>query len=254
MINFNAVRAIYFYELNRWVRTILQSIATPVISTSLYVIVFGSAIGGRMMSIDGIPYGAYIIPGLILLTLLSESVANASFGIYLPRFSGTIYELLSAPVSVVEVILGYVGGAATKSVILGVVMLVTARIFVPFEILHPVAMVVYLILISVSFCLFGFILGIWAESFEQLQVVPLMIITPLTFLGGTFYSIKMLPHFWQGVVALNPIVYLVNGFRWTFFGIADVKIGMSLAMTLGFMALCTAFIAWLFKTGYRLRT
>jgi ABC-2 type transport system permease protein len=253
-MNLHAIRAILFFELHRTWRTLLQSIATPVISTSLYVIVFGSAIGGRMMQIDGIAYGAYIIPGLVLLTILSESISNASFAIYMPRFSGTIYELLSAPVAVSEVILGYVGAAALKSMVLGAVMIVTARVFIPFEILHPFAMVGFLFLISVSFCMFGFILGLWAETFDQLQVVPLMIITPLTFLGGTFYSIKMLPAFWQTVVAFNPVVYLVNGFRWSFYGVADLAVGVSLAMTFVFLIACTGAIAVLYKTGYRLRT
>jgi ABC-2 type transport system permease protein len=248
------MRAIYVFELARTWRTLLQSIATPVISTSLYFIVFGSAIGSRMATIDGVAYGAFIVPGLILLTVLSESIGNSSFAIYMPRFSGTIYELLSAPVSTAETLIGYVGAAATKSVILGVIILATARIFVSFEIVHPVWMTAFLVLIAVTFCLFGFILGIWAESFDQLQIVPLMIVTPLTFLGGTFYSISMLPPFWQKVALVNPVVYLVNGFRWAFFGVADVTVAVSLSMTLGFMIFCIAVIAWIFRTGYRLRS
>jgi len=253
-MNIHAVRAIYVFELARTWRTLLQSIVTPVISTSLYFIVFGSAIGSRMAMVDGVSYGAFIVPGLILLAVLTESIANSSFGIYMPRFSGTIYELLSAPVSVTETLIGYVGAAATKSVILGVIILATARVFVSFEIVHPVWMIAFLILIAVTFCLFGFILGIWAESFEQLQIVPLMIVTPLTFLGGTFYSISMLPPFWQKLAFFNPVVYLVNGFRWAFYGIADVAVGVSLSMTFGFMILCIATIAWIFRTGYRLRS
>jgi ABC-2 type transport system permease protein len=253
-MNVHAMRAIYVFELARTWRTLLQSIATPVISTSLYFIVFGSAIGSRMAMIDGVAYGAFIVPGLILLTVLSESIGNSSFSIYMPRFSGTIYELLSAPVSVIETLIGYVGAAATKSVILGVIILATARVFVSFDIVHPVWMIAFLVLIAVTFCLFGFILGIWAESFDQLQIVPLMIVTPLTFLGGTFYSISMLPPFWQKVALFNPVVYLVNGFRWAFFGVADVAVGVSLSMTVGFMILCIAVIAWIFKTGYRLRS
>jgi ABC-2 type transport system permease protein len=253
-MNIQAIRAIYGFELARTWRTLLQSIATPVISTSLYFIVFGSAIGSRMSAVDGVAYGAFIVPGLILLTVLTESIANSSFGIYMPRFSGTIYELLSAPVSVAETLIGYVGAAATKSVILGVIILATARFFVSFEIVHPVWMIAFLILIAVTFSLFGFILGIWADSFEQLQIVPLMIVTPLTFLGGTFYSISMLPPFWQKVALFNPVVYLVNGFRWAFYGIADVAVAVSLSMTVGFMIICIAVIMWIFRTGYRLRS
>ena len=253
-MNFHAVRAIYTFELARTWRTIFQSIASPVISTSLYFIVFGSAIGSRISTIDGISYGAFIVPGLILLAILTESISNASFGIYLPRFTGTIYELLSAPLSVVEALLGYVGAAATKSVILGLIILATARIFVTFDIAHPVWMIGFLILISITFCLFGFILGVWADGFEKLQIVPLMIVSPLTFLGGTFYSIEMLPPFWRAVALLNPIVYLVNGFRWSFYGVADVSVAISFGMTFGFMILCIAIIAWIFRTGYRLRS
>ena len=253
-MNFYAIRAIYTFELARTWRTIFQSIASPVISTSLYFIVFGSAIGSRISTIDGISYGAFIVPGLILLAILTESISNASFGIYLPRFTGTIYELLSAPVSVVEALLGYVGAAATKSVILGIIILATARIFVTFDIAHPVWMIGFLILISITFCLFGFILGVWADGFEKLQIVPLMIVSPLTFLGGTFYSIEMLPPFWRAVALLNPIVYLVNGFRWAFYGVADVSVAISFGMTFGFMIVCIAIIAWIFRTGYRLRS
>jgi ABC-2 type transport system permease protein len=252
-MNIHAVRAIYSFEMGRMWRTMFQSIASPVISTSLYFIVFGSAIGSRMSTIDGVPYGAFIIPGLVMLQLLTQSISNASFGIYLPRFTGTIYELLSAPISVIEVLLGYVGAAASKSIILGVIILATARLFVPFEIAHPFWMLTFLVLTSVAFSLFGFVLGIWADGFEKLQIVPLMVITPLTFLGGTFYSIHMLPPFWQTVSLFNPVVYLVNGFRWSFYGIADVNVGISLAMTLAFLVACTAVIAWIFHTGYRVR-
>ena len=252
-MNFFAVRAIYMFELARSRRTLLQSIAAPVISTSLYFIVFGSAIGGRMTTIDGVSYGAFIVPGLIMLTLLTESVSNASFGIYLPRFTGTIYELLSAPVSVFEVLLGYVGAAATKSIILGVIILGTARIFVPFDIVHPVWTAAFLVLISVTFSLFGFILGVWADGFEKLQVVPLMILSPLTFLGGTFYSIDMLPPLWRTVSLFNPVVYLVSGFRWSFYGVGDVSVGVSLAFTSLFIAICLVVIQWIFRTGFRLK-
>jgi ABC-2 type transport system permease protein len=252
-MNIHAVRAIYSFEMGRMWRTMFQSIASPVISTSLYFIVFGSAIGSRMTTIDGVPYGAFIIPGLVMLQLLTQSISNASFGIYLPRFTGTIYELLSAPISVIEVLIGYVGAAASKSIILGLIILVTARLFVSFEIAHPFWMLTFLVLTSVAFSLFGFVLGIWADGFEKLQIVPLMVITPLTFLGGTFYSIHMLPPFWQTVSLFNPVVYLVNGFRWSFYGIADVNVGISLAMTLAFLVVCTAAIAWIFHTGYRVR-
>lgn len=253
-MNRHAIRAIYMFELARTWRTILQSIATPVISTSLYFVVFGSAIGSRMAAIDGVSYGAFIVPGLIMLTLLTESISNASFGIYMPRFTGTIYELLSAPISVAEVLIGYVGAAATKSIVLGFIILATARLFVPFEIAHPVWALSFLVLISVTFSLFGFILGVWADSFEKLQIVPLMIVTPLTFLGGTFYSIEMLPPVWQTVALFNPVVYLVSGFRWAFYGVADVDVALSLGMTVGFLLACTLAIAWIFKTGYRLRS
>jgi ABC-2 type transport system permease protein len=253
-VNLYAVRAIYTFELGRTIRTLFQSLAAPVISTSLYFIVFGSAIGSRIQTIDSVSYGAFIVPGLIMLALLTESVSNASFGIYLPRFTGTIYELLSAPVSAVEALMGYVGAAATKSVILGLIILGTARLFVPFEIVHPLWAAAFLILISISFSLFGFILGLWADGFEKLQVVPIMIITPLTFLGGTFYSVRMLPPAWQTVTMFNPIVYLVNGFRWSFYGRSDVGVAFSLGMVMVFMAVCVAIIAWIFKTGWRLRT
>ncbi len=253
-MNTYAVRAIYTFELSRWFRTIVQSIASPVISTSLYFVVFGSAIGSRMAQIDGVSYGAFIVPGLIMLSVLTESISNASFGIYMPRYSGTIYEVLSAPVSYVEIVLGYVGAAATKSILLGLIILTTARLFVPFEIAHPFWMLAFLILTSLAFCLFGFVIGIWASGWEKLQVVPIMIVTPLTFLGGSFYSIAMLPPFWQKVTLFNPVVYLVNGFRWSFYGIADVSIATSLLVTLVFMGLCLLLVGWVFKTGYRLKT
>ncbi len=253
-MNFHAVRAIYLFELARTWRTLMQSIAAPVISTSLYFVVFGSAIGSRMVAIDGVSYGAFIVPGLIMLSLLTESISNASFGIYLPKWSGTIYELLSAPVSAFEVVLGYVGAAATKSVILGLVILVTARLFVNFSIAHPLWMLAFLALTSITFSLFGFIIGIWATDFQKLQVVPLLVITPLTFLGGSFYSIKMLPPAWQTVTLFNPVVYLISGFRWAFYGVSDVRVGLSLVMTMGFMALCLAAIWLIFRTGYHLRT
>jgi ABC-2 type transport system permease protein len=253
-MNIYAVRAIYLFELKRTWRTIIQSIATPVISTSLYFIVFGSAIGSHMSAIDGVAYGAFIVPGLVMLTLLTESIANASIGIYLPRFTGAIYELLSAPVSVFEVLLGYVGAAATKSIFLGLTILLTANLFVSFDIRHPVWMIALLALVSVSFSLFGFILGVWADNFEKLQIVPLMIVSPLTFLGGAFYSIDMLPSGWRTVARFNPIVYLVNGFRWTFYGAADVSILTSLAVMGGFFLGCVAVILWIFQTGYRLRS
>ncbi|MDB5533861.1 MAG: sugar transporter permease [Hyphomicrobiales bacterium] len=253
-MNFHAIRSIYIFELSRTWRTLFQSIASPVLSTSLYFIVFGSAIGSRMQSIDGVSYGAYIVPGLILLTLLTESISNASFGIYMPKFTGAIYEVLSAPVSVLEVVIGYVGAAATKSVILGLIILVTARLFVPFEIAHPFVMIGFLVLIAVTFSLFGFLLGLWADSFEKLQIVPMMVVTPLTFLGGSFYSIDMLPPLWRTITLFNPVVYLVNGFRWAFYGIADVNVGVSIAMTLVFMLVCLGLIWWIFRTGYKLRS
>jgi ABC-2 type transport system permease protein len=252
-MNTYAVRAIYLFEMARWFRTVVQSILSPVISTSLYFVVFGAAIGSRMAQIDGVSYGAYIVPGLIMLSILTESVSNASFGIYMPRYSGTIYEVLSAPISYIEILIGYVGAAATKSIILGLIILLTARIFVTFHILHPFWMVGFLALTSLTFCLFGFIIGIWASGWERLQIIPLMIITPLTFLGGSFYSVSMLPPFWQKVTLFDPVVYLVNGFRWSFYGTSDVSVGTSLIVTLIFMALCLAFIRWIFTTGYRLK-
>jgi ABC-2 type transport system permease protein len=253
-MNTTGIRAIFLFEMGRTWRTLFQSIASPVLSTSLYFVVFGSAIGSRMQDIDGVPYGAFIVPGLILLTILTESVSNASFGIYLPRFTGTIYEILSAPVSGLEVLTGFVGAAATKSVVLGLIIFFTARIFVSFEIVHPYWAVGFLVLISITFALFGFILGLWADGFEKLQIVPLMIISPLTFLGGTFYSIDMLPPFWRNVALCNPIVYLVDGFRWTFYGIAAVGPAISFGMTLFMLLVCVGVVMWIFKTGYRLRT
>ena len=252
-MNLHAIRAIYIFEMARTWRTLMQSIASPVISTSLYFIVFGSAIGSHMISIEGVSYGAFIIPGLIMLTVLTESISNAAFGIYFPKFTGTIYEVLSAPVSPFEIVIGYVGAAASKSVILGVIILVTARFFIDFEIAHPLWMAAFLVLTAVTFSLFGFIIGIWAEGFEKLQIVPMMIITPLTFLGGSFYSINMLPPVWQTVTLFNPVVYLVSAFRWSFYGVADVGVVLSVTMTLGFLALCLAVVSWIFKTGYRLK-
>jgi ABC-2 type transport system permease protein len=253
-VNVSAISAIYRFEMARTFRTLMQSIASPVLSTSLYFVVFGAAIGSRMGAVDGVSYGAFIVPGLIMLSLLSESISNASFGIYMPKWSGTIYELLSAPVSYVEVLLGYVGAAATKSVLLGILILATARLFVPYGIAHPVWMVTFLILTAVTFSLLGFIIGLWADSFEQLQVVPLMIVTPLTFLGGAFYSISMLPPLWQKITLFNPVVYLISGFRWSFYGVSDVNVIASAAATLGFLALCVLTVSWIFKTGYKLKT
>ena len=253
-MNVPAISAIYRFEMARTFRTLMQSIASPVLSTSLYFVVFGAAIGSRMGAIDGVSYGAFIIPGLIMLSLLNESVSNASFGIYLPKWSGTIFELLSAPVSYVEVLIGYVGAATTKSVMLGILILVTARLFVPYGIAHPVWMLTFLILTAITFSLLGFIIGLWADSFEQLQVVPLMIVTPLTFLGGAFYSISMLPPLWQRITLFNPVVYLISGFRWSFYGVSDVNVVASAAATLGFLALCLVVVSWIFKTGYKLKT
>ena len=253
-MNLYAIRAIYYFEMARAFRTLTQSIASPVLSTSLYFVVFGAAIGSRMGEIDGVSYGAFIIPGLIMLALLNESISNASFGIYMPKWSGTIYELLSAPVSFVEAVVGYVGAAATKSVILGVLILATARLFVDYEIAHPVWMVCFLVLTAVTFSLFGFVIGIWADGFEKLQIIPLMVVTPLTFLGGSFYSISMLPPVWQKITLFNPVVYLISGFRWSFYGIADVSVGLSVGMTFVFMVLCLAAVWWIFRTGYRLKT
>lgn len=252
-MNLHAIRAIYRFEMARTGRTLMQSIASPVLSTSLYFIVFGAAIGSRMGEVDGVHYGAFIIPGLIMLTLLTESISNASFGIYLPKWSGTIYELLSAPVSWIEVVIGYVGAAATKSVILGLLILLTARFFVAYEIAHPFWMVGFLALTAVTFSLFGFIIGIWADGFEKLQVIPLMIVTPLTFLGGSFYSISMLPPVWQKIALFNPVVYLVSGFRWSFYGVSDVNAALSFGMTCAFLAICLFTVWWIFRTGYRLR-
>jgi ABC-2 type transport system permease protein len=253
-MNTHAVAAIYKFEMSRWFRTLVQSVLSPVISTSLYFVVFGSAIGHRIEQIDGVSYGAFIIPGLMMLAILNESISNASFGIYMPKWSGTIFELLSAPVSALEIILGYVGAAATKSVLLGSLILLTARLFVPFEILHPVWMAGFMVLTAVTFCLFGFILGLWATGWEKLQIVPILIITPMTFLGGSFYSIEMLPPFWQKVTLFNPVVYLISGFRWSFYGISDVSMPISVGMTLGFLVTCLLGISWIFKTGYRLKS
>jgi ABC-2 type transport system permease protein len=252
-MNLYAVRAIYMYEMARTGRTLFQSIVSPVISTSLYFIVFGAAIGSRITQIEGVNYGSFIVPGLIMLMLLTQSVTNAAFGIYFPRFVGTIYEMLSAPVSPLEIVLGYVGAAASKSILLGTIILATSGLFVPINIVHPAWMVSFLVLTAVSFSLFGFILGLWADNFEKLQIVPLLILTPLTFLGGTFYPTSVLPPFWRTVTLFNPLVYLISGFRWSFFDIADVHVGWSVAMTLGFLALCMAIVSWFFKTGYRLK-
>lgn len=253
-MNFYAIRAIYLFEMARAWRTLMQSVLSPVISTSLYFVVFGSAIGSHMVEIDGVSYGAFIVPGMIMLSLLTQSVANASFGIYMPRFSGTIYEIHSAPISYVEILMGYVGAAASKSIILGLIMLATARLFVSFDVAHPFWMLSFLVLTAVTFSLFGFIIGIWADGFEKLQIIPLMIITPLTFLGGTFYSINMLPPFWKTVTLFNPVVYLVSGFRWAFFGVADVSVEISVGMTVAFLIACLIGVRWIFKTGYRLKT
>jgi len=254
-ISFNGygVWAIYRFEMARALRTIWQSLVTPVITTSLYFVVFGAAIGSRMTEIDGVPYGAFIVPGLIMLSLFTQSIFNASFGIYFPKFTGTIYELLSAPVSPLEIVIAYVGAAATKSAVLGLIILATAALFVPLEILHPVEMLAFLILISTTFSLFGFIIGIWAQGFEQLQMIPMLVVTPLTFLGGSFYSIDMLPPLWRTITLFNPLVYLISGFRWTFYGSGDVGIGVSLAATLGFLLICLAVVGWMFRTGYRLK-
>jgi ABC-2 type transport system permease protein len=253
-MNFYAIRAIYKFEMARTFRTLLQSIVTPVVSTSLYFVVFGAAIGSRITNIDGVSYGSFIVPGLIMLSLVTQSISNASFGIFFPKFTGTIYEILSAPVSYIEIVIGYVGAAATKSVILGLIILATAGLFVPLEVTHPLWMIAFLVLTSVSFSLFGFLLGIWAEGFEKLQLVPFLIITPLIFLGGSFYSVEMLPPFWQTVTLFNPVVYLISGFRWSFYGIADVSVGLSLGMTVVFLAICLTTVWWIFKTGYRLKT
>ena len=253
-MNLYAIRAIFIFEMARTGRTLMESIASPILSTSLYFVVFGAAIGSRMGDIEGVSYGAFIVPGLLMLSLLSESISNAAFGIYFPKFTGTIYEVLSAPISAVEVVIGYVGAAATKSMILGLLILATARLFVDYEILYPLWMIAFLVLTAVTFSLLGFIIGIWADDFQKLQIVPLMVITPLTFLGGAFYSIDMLPPLWQKITLFNPVVYLISGFRWSFYGIADVSIGISLGMTLGFLVLCLTVVGWIFKTGYRLKT
>ncbi|ACY15640.1 ABC transporter permease [Haliangium ochraceum] len=252
-MNWYGVRAIYRFEMARTFRTITQSLASPVLSTSLYFVVFGTAIGGRVGDIDGVSYGAFIIPGLIMLSLLSESISNASFGIYMPKWSGTIYELLSAPVSYVEVLLGYVGAAATKSMLIGLLILATARVFVPYEIAHPLWMLCFLLLTSVSFSLFGFIIGLWADDFQKLQVIPLMVVTPLTFLGGAFYSIEMLSPTWQTIALFNPVVYLISGFRWSFYEISDVNVAISAGAILGFLVVCLVAVWWVFKTGWKLK-
>jgi ABC-2 type transport system permease protein len=252
-MNVYAIRAIYSFELARTWRTLMQSILSPVISTSLYFVVFGAAIGSRMTAVDGVSYGAFIVPGLIMLSILTESISNASFGIYMPKFSGTIYEVLSAPISVYEIVTGYVGAATTKSVILGTIILATARLFVSFSIAHPLWMAVFLVLTSVTFSFFGFIIGLWADGFEKLQIVPMLIVTPLTFLGGSFYSISMLPPVWQKVALFNPVVYLISAFRWSFYGVSDVNVVVSFGMILVFLGLCLATVAWIFRTGYKLK-
>ena len=252
-MNIHAIRAIYRFEMSRTRRTLLQSVVSPVISTSLYFVVFGAAIGSRMTAINGVSYGAFIVPGLIMLSLLTQSISNASFGIYFPKFVGTIYEILSAPVSSIEIVAGYVGAAASKSIILGLIILATARLFVSFQIEHPLAMLAFLVLTALTFSLFGFIIGIWADNFEKLQLVPLLVVTPLTFLGGSFYSIHMLPPFWQKVTLFNPVVYLISGFRWSFYGASDVSVGISMGMTLVFLAIFLAIVWWIFRTGYRLK-
>ena len=252
-MNLYAIRAIYHFEMARAFRTLWQSVVSPVISTSLYFVVFGAAIGSHMAEMGGVSYGAFIVPGLTMLTLLTTSISNASFGIYFPKFVGTIYEILSAPVSAVEIVTGYVGAAATKSIIIGVITLVTARLFVDFRIEHPLMMLLFLVLTAVTFSLFGFVIGIWADGFEKLQFIPLLVVTPLTFLGGSFYSIDMLPPFWRTVSLFNPVVYLINGFRWSFFGTSDVHVGVSLAMTGVFLAVCIGLVVWIFRTGYRLK-
>ena len=253
-MNYRAVWAIYRFEMSRTGRSLVQSIVSPVISTALYFVVFGAAIGSRITSIDGVSYGTFIVPGLIMLSLLTQSISNASFGIYMPRFVGTIFEVMSAPISFFEILLGYVGAAATKSFILGLIILATAGLFVPLEIAHPVWMMLFLVLTCITFSLFGFIIGVWADNFEKLQIVPLLVVTPLVFLGGSFYSISMLPPFWQTVTLFNPVVYLVSGFRWSFFGVGDVSVGVSLAMILVFLAICLTTVRWIFKTGYRIRS
>ena len=252
-MNFRAVRAIYLFEMARTWRTLLQSIVSPVVSTSLYFVVFGAAIGSRITSVEGVSYGTFIVPGLVMLSVLTQSIANASFGIYFPKFVGTIYEILSAPISYVEIVLGYVGAAATKSIILGLIILATAALFVPLQIRHPGWMLTFLVLTAVTFSLFGFIIGIWADGFEKLQMIPMLVVTPLTFLGGSFYSVNMLPSGWRTITLLNPVVYLISGFRWSFYEIADVSVGLSVGITLMFLAICMVTIWWIFKTGYRLK-
>lgn len=254
IVNWHAISAIYRFEMQRAVRTLWQSVVAPVLTTSLYFVVFGAAIGSKMTEVGGVPYGAFIVPGLIMLSLFTQSISNASFGIYFPKFTGTIYEILSAPISAFEIVVAYVGAAATKSILLGLIILATASLFVEVRIQHPFWMVAFLLLTAATFSLFGFIIGIWAQGFEQLQFIPLLVITPLTFLGGTFYSIDMLPPFWRAVTLFNPLVYLINGFRWSFYGTSDVAVGVSLAMTLLFFALCLAVVAWMFRTGYRLKS
>jgi ABC-2 type transport system permease protein len=253
-MNFQAIKAIYKFEMARMFRTVVQSIVAPVLSTSLYFVIFGAAIGSRITEIDGISYGAFIVPGLIMLAIMTESISNSSFAIYFPRFTGTVFEVLSAPVSWVEVVLGYVGAAATKSVIIGLIIFVTANFFVTIELAHPVVAMLFLVLTSISFCLFGFILGIWADGWEKLTIVPVLVIMPLTFLGGTFYSISMLPEIWQTISLFNPVVYLISGFRWSFYENADVSVWLSIGMTIAFLALCLIIVRWIFKTGYKLRT
>lgn len=252
-MNIYAIRAIYHFELARTWRTLMQSIASPVISTSLYFVVFGAAIGARMVEVNGVSYGAFIVPGLIMMALMTESISNASFGIFMPKYAGTIYEILSAPISYVEIVIGYVGAAATKSIILGVLILATARLFVTFEIAHPFWMLTFLVLTAVTFSLFGFIIGIWATGFEKLQIIPMLIVTPLAFLGGSFYSISMLPSVWQKIALVNPVVYLISGFRWSFYGVSDVSIAISVGMTMAFLSLCLCAVWFIFKTGYRLK-
>ncbi|MEJ7596392.1 MAG: ABC transporter permease [Kofleriaceae bacterium] len=252
-MNWPAIRAIYRFEMARTFRTITQSIASPVLSTALYFVVFGAAIGSRVGVVDGVSYGAFIIPGLIMLSLLNESISNASFGIYMPKWSGTIFELLSAPVSFIEVVIGYVGAATTKSVLIGLLILITARVFVPYDIAHPVWMIVFLLLTAISFSLFGFIVGLWATDFQKLQVIPLMVVTPLSFLGGAFYSISMLPPLWQKIALFNPVMYLISGFRWSFYGVADVNVGISIAAILGFLTACLTAVWWIFRTGWKLK-
>jgi ABC-2 type transport system permease protein len=253
-MNWRAIVAIFTYEMKRFFRTLFQSLISPVISTVLYFIVFGSAIGGRITEIDGVSYGAFIVPGMIMLSLLTQSISNASFGIYFPKFSGTIYEYLSAPISSFEMIVGFVGAAAAKSILIGLVILATSALFVPVAIAHPFWMIAFLLLTAITFSLFGFIIGLWADGFEKLQIVPLLIITPLTFLGGSFYSIKVLPEFWQNISLFNPVVYLISGFRWSFYEVSDVSVGISLVMTLLFLAICLGIVAWIFRTGYRLKS